>query len=832
MNSELSSSSISDSHSHGYALIHSSNFQKAIEHFNHLIYNNSKDYLAYQGLSISLEKQGNIDDAILSISKAIEINPNLSTLYVFRSLFLLKANKNSEALINIKKGLDLDPNNEITQNIFRTIQEKTNREKPKFISVPINWGGRRKNGVYIQKFSFSNPLVYWSQGKSDSIEPSCIDVTLPIGSYSNTIKRLPSFPNYSNLDPDQRYLYLSWLHEGRKKKLEDDGYLFLYFFGLERRIFLDNEDYGPILNECYNLKKIVSSPSSNFSFISSFIAYLLGKRILNLSNKELSNFYPPNDEIGPDELKVILSWYIQHQKPISGLLSYLILYYFLNVPKNFDKKTIREKRDLFLKLFKHYYPSGFTLQVSRFPYRFKYYAANPTIRDQFQHNGSIDEIILQNPIGKKSQFNPLRELWIQSINLKSIDELNNSLEKNNEIILNKKDSSSNKKFQLVDVWESIILPFINNEDEDIIISISEFNKLKTPIEHITIDSEKISSIISFIKSQGYEVVPSNYGALESADYVGLVLSTPNSESHSIQYNTAVFFIELGMHIAHADKKITSEELNYLSDYVTNKFILNSHDLECIRLYQKILISHPPNINFILKRVKDKVPFHKREIIASYIVDIIIADNVIHDLEIASLSQVLESMDIPKSEVEILIQNRLIKLNIQDESSSLISIKTSVSLDKGELIQSNYSVPIINSEENNVIIDKDDEIVVILDGVFNNNQDKKPVERKLNLINKTDLMKYELLQHYIDYSVICSLEKQYYPVLEALLNNLKWSNKSFHAFVKENNLFGINHVIDALNMWSITHYDDYVVIEDDNGIFANPELLSKIIVDKV
>jgi|GEM_PF-6258500 len=831
MNFKLTPSPISDSHSHGYALIHSSNFQKAIEHFNHLIYNNSNDYLAYQGLSISLEKQGNIDEAILTISKAIEINPNLSTLYVFRALFLFKVNKNSEALINIKKGLDLDPNNNITQNIFRTIQEKTIPEKPKLVSVPINWGGNGKNGIYVQKFSFSNPLVYWSRGKSDSTEPSCIDVTLQIGSYSNKINRLPSFPNYSNMDPDQRYLYLSWLYEGKKKSLQDDGYLFLYFFGLERRIFFDNEDYDVILNECINLKKIVHPSSSNFSYISSFIAYLIGKRIQKVTNKELSSIYPQNEKIGPDELRVILSWYIQHQKPIPGLLSYLTLYYFLNVPKNFDKNTIWVKKDFFLKLFKHYYPSGFLLQVSRFPYRFKYNPANPIVQDFIQNNGSINELVLQNSIGKKSQFNHLRELWIQSLNLKSIDELNNSLKRNDEIDQIKKNSSINKRSKLIDAWESIISPFINNENEDIIISISEFNKLKALIDQITVDSKKTSNIISFIKSQGYEIVPSNYGALEIANFVGLVLYTPNSEGHSIQYNTAVFFIELGMHIAHADKKITSEELNYVFDYLTSRFLLNSHDIECIRLYQKILISHPPNINYILNRVKEKVPFNKREIIASYIVDIIIADNVIHDLEIASLSQVLEYMGIPESEVEILIQNRLIKLNLQDESSSLVSIKTTVSLDPGELIQPQYSIPFNNSNKNREIIDKDDEIVIILDHVFNGDQKIKPNERKLDLINENDLKKYKLLQHNIDYSVICSLEKKYYPVLEALLNNSTWSTKSFHAFVKENNLFGTNHVIDAINLWSITHYDDYAVIEDDNVIFANPDILSKIIVNE-
>lgn len=52
---------------------------------------------------------------------------------------------------------------------------------------------------------------------------------------------LPYWPNYAHISRRARATYLDWLAEGRKRVV-NPGYMFLYFYGLERRYFQDEPD--------------------------------------------------------------------------------------------------------------------------------------------------------------------------------------------------------------------------------------------------------------------------------------------------------------------------------------------------------------------------------------------------------------------------------------------------------------------------------------------------------------------------------------------------------------------------------------------------------------
>ena len=53
---------------------------------------------------------------------------------------------------------------------------------------------------------------------------------------------MPYWPSYSGIGPQARATYLDWLASGRSDKRYSVGYVFLYFYGLERRFFVDKPD--------------------------------------------------------------------------------------------------------------------------------------------------------------------------------------------------------------------------------------------------------------------------------------------------------------------------------------------------------------------------------------------------------------------------------------------------------------------------------------------------------------------------------------------------------------------------------------------------------------
>ena len=55
------------------------------------------------------------------------------------------------------------------------------------------------------------------------------------------------------MTPGQRGNYLTWLASGKQGQLDDIGYAFVYFYGLEWRVFIDGKDVDLIIPEVVRL---------------------------------------------------------------------------------------------------------------------------------------------------------------------------------------------------------------------------------------------------------------------------------------------------------------------------------------------------------------------------------------------------------------------------------------------------------------------------------------------------------------------------------------------------------------------------------------------------
>jgi uncharacterized tellurite resistance protein B-like protein len=87
-------------------------------------------------------------------------------------------------------------------------------------------------------------MVYAGQGLMSprgGLEPSLIDPTLRIDSRNPdwSGQCLNYWPSYSEITPAGRAAYLSWLARGRRLPDMPIGYVFLFMYGLERRVFVD-----------------------------------------------------------------------------------------------------------------------------------------------------------------------------------------------------------------------------------------------------------------------------------------------------------------------------------------------------------------------------------------------------------------------------------------------------------------------------------------------------------------------------------------------------------------------------------------------------------------
>lgn len=71
-------------------------------------------------------------------------------------------------------------------------------------------------------------------------EPSAIDIELPISFVPSLPAPLGYYPSYNSLSPEQRTTYLMWL--GDITAPIDIGYVFIFYYGLERHLFFGNAE--------------------------------------------------------------------------------------------------------------------------------------------------------------------------------------------------------------------------------------------------------------------------------------------------------------------------------------------------------------------------------------------------------------------------------------------------------------------------------------------------------------------------------------------------------------------------------------------------------------
>ncbi|CAK8720298.1 hypothetical protein KKHLCK_09480 [Candidatus Electrothrix laxa] len=113
-------------------------------------------------------------------------------------------------------------------------------------NTPARWIYPNKL-VAIGNYKITKGFFYFGE-KLDSrdgysTDSALIDPTLPVnGSIPNYADDEMSYwPSYSRITPESRSAYLKWLASSRDDPHAYIGYVFLYFYGLERRLLVDRE---------------------------------------------------------------------------------------------------------------------------------------------------------------------------------------------------------------------------------------------------------------------------------------------------------------------------------------------------------------------------------------------------------------------------------------------------------------------------------------------------------------------------------------------------------------------------------------------------------------
>jgi tellurite resistance protein len=125
-------------------------------------------------------------------------------------------------------------------------------------------------GVTIGGLTIERGLFYLGASlltyNGSGIENCLVDPSLPVSrrSANPSGEGVPYYPSYSEISPESRRSYLEWLASARDNPETYIGYVFLYFYGLERRLFVDQaeDDYEPMKAEVERLLRVYGANRS------------------------------------------------------------------------------------------------------------------------------------------------------------------------------------------------------------------------------------------------------------------------------------------------------------------------------------------------------------------------------------------------------------------------------------------------------------------------------------------------------------------------------------------------------------------------------------------
>lgn len=217
------------------------------------------------------------------------------------------------------------------------------------------------------------------------VDPCLIDPTKRVAS-SGDFKALRTqyWPGYATISPEARRAYLEWMADGRRDPHADIGFVFLFFYGLERRVLVDGvsdpevqRDLSDIGRETRRLLQIYGGASNSFR--------MYGGGFLNwleLTNPPPKLYLRPVPELPggigvPFYIRVALGQAALDRSPLSTALA---LAWIKAEPstrwRTAAKRCPAEFEKLFEQKYRAAFGAGFVIPLNRTKLKFVYSPAS------------------------------------------------------------------------------------------------------------------------------------------------------------------------------------------------------------------------------------------------------------------------------------------------------------------------------------------------------------------------------------------------------------------------------------------------------------------------
>lgn len=524
--------------------------------------------------------------------------------------------------------------------------------KPNDVFPQARWIGKDET-ITVSGHVLQGGMVYFAE-KADRTfkqEPSLINGQLPVqAAHVDLTEKITGYwPSYSGISPAARRGYLQWLSGGRSTLDVDIGYVFIFFYGLERRAVVDSltddvarAELPTLVREVKRLRMLYGENASFRNYALNLLNHIQLMDVKPQMYVGAPPRYESTDVEMPMSLRLALGQMAQDKHPLNAAWALAWAKSDPNISRRTSVSRCADQfEQLFVAQYSTRYPNGLVLNQNKTMLKTSYRSASSRLGVPDMALGDIPDVSVTSATRKK----------LQAI----VDECTFILAPYSRYLGRNPGGASDLEgiLQLpVALWPSAA--------KDVIADLQR----QVGEEHLVMTFEDLAGRFGSAGALPRGTIVALARAFESLN-IGfepsvlsgsrtpknldtIVLFAAGDDDASVRttsdYHAAAVTLDLASAVAAADRVTSSEEMAQLGRHIDSWTHLGAGHLKRLKAHLQIQILQPPTLASLKKKLSPLNADAKRAM-ARFLAHLAQADGNVSPQEVRLLERVYKTLEL-------------------------------------------------------------------------------------------------------------------------------------------------------------------------------------------
>ena len=570
-------------------------------------------------------------------------------------------------------------------------------------STGASWIGPGKS-VTVAGFDISGGMIYVGTRLPTSspykqVDPCLINPKLRVNKKQPDCagKEMSYWPSYSDISPGARAAYLEWLMGDRKDPNVYIGYVFLFFYGLERRVFTDlitlkSDSLAELIQIIHEVERLVALYPDSDSFQSYAIRFIEACKLI-CSADSFAEATPILENTGwriPLNTQVILGSMVAAGKPIPA--DWLLSWYVhsestrLRTPAT---RCAKEFQKLLRLKYAERYGEGMVIEPNKSRLKIEYRPASSGFSYsaiELKIGDLPDVTVLTAPLKK-----------IQVL----VDDCTDALDPYSRWLGRNADKYDAKAavallpVELIEDFENDEIRLLRRWLKQTLggqpyqaISGKQILAWWSTAKTEKLTKKEATTLVQSFEKLGYGIEPDvRFGGKtlrQEGQFILFKLSTEKIGAFSQAYTAAKLLLHLAAAITTADNVVDVSEQQHLEAHLETTLALSEAERIRLRAHLAWLLQEKPSLRGLKTKLSELAADEKTGI-ANFLISVAGADGHISPKEISMLSKIYPLLGFEADEIYSHIHNFSMSSNTHPAvkpATEPITVRAAASVDRG------------------------------------------------------------------------------------------------------------------------------------------------------